>query len=147
MASRAGKRPVGRPRILTDSAKKRAKSERNKSYLYKTKIYLGDQYERWQAKKEELGETHAGLAKILLDRLVTDSETEDADSADQSLTLQKKISTPILKKKLHLLPPDVSEISSALSESTDTEKQQEVAKSSAPPVTSQQESPGINHQN
>ncbi|XP_055999261.1 uncharacterized protein LOC125649364 [Ostrea edulis] len=145
MASRAGKRPVGRPRILTDSAKKRAKSERNKSYLYKTKIYLGDQYERWQAKKEELGETHAGLAKILLDRLVTDSETEDADSADQSLTLQKKISTPILKKKLHLLPPDVSEISSALSESTDTEKQQEVAKSSAPPVTSQQESPGPSH--
>lgn len=29
---------------------------------------LGDQHERWLSKKEELGLTHAGLAKILLDR-------------------------------------------------------------------------------
>jgi hypothetical protein len=68
MAATEEKRPVGRPRFLTESAKKRSKSERNKRYLYSTKIYLGDQYERWQVKKEELGETHAGLAKILLDR-------------------------------------------------------------------------------
>ena len=68
MAATEEKRPVGRPRFLTDSGKKKAKSERNKRYLYRTKIYLGDQYERWQAKKEELGVTHAGLAKILLNR-------------------------------------------------------------------------------
>jgi hypothetical protein len=68
MAETVEKRKVGRPRFLTESAKKKSRSERNKKYLYTTKIYLGDQYERWQAKKEELGETHAGLAKILLDR-------------------------------------------------------------------------------
>ena len=67
-ARREEKRPVGRPRFLTDSAKKRVKSERNNRYFQGTKIYLGDQSERWKAKKEELGETHAGLAKILLDR-------------------------------------------------------------------------------
>jgi hypothetical protein len=60
-ARREEERPVGRPRFLTDSAKKRVKSECNNRYL-------GDQSERWKAKKEELGETHAGLAKILLDR-------------------------------------------------------------------------------
>lgn len=51
-----------------DSAKKRIASERNRAAVFRTKVYLGDQYQRWMLKKEELGETHAGLAKILLDR-------------------------------------------------------------------------------
>ena len=53
---------------MTDSVKKRIQKERNKAPVYKTKVYLGGQYERWMLKKEELGETHAGLAKILFDR-------------------------------------------------------------------------------
>ena len=68
MESKKTKRSVGRPKFLTDSAKKRIQTERNKAPVFKTKVYLGGQYERWMMKKEELGETHAGLAKILLDR-------------------------------------------------------------------------------
>lgn len=68
MESSHEKRKVGRPRFLTDSAKKRIARERNRAAVFRTKVYLGDQYQRWMLKKEELGETHAGLAMILLDR-------------------------------------------------------------------------------
>jgi hypothetical protein len=67
MASIGGKRAGGRPRVLTDSARKRSKRERSLAQT-RSKVYLGDQYERWLRKKEELGETHAGLAKRLLDK-------------------------------------------------------------------------------
>ena len=67
MASRERKRTVGRPRVLTESARKRVKRERDK-ILTQTKVYLGDQFDRWTKKKQELGETHAGLAKLLLDK-------------------------------------------------------------------------------
>jgi hypothetical protein len=40
MPSQERKRTVGRPQILTDSAQKKARSEKNKSYVHKTKIYL-----------------------------------------------------------------------------------------------------------
>lgn len=68
MASSPKKRNVGRPRTLTDSAKKRYRREQNKAEIFKTKLYIGDQHERWLSKKEELGLTHVGLAKIWLDR-------------------------------------------------------------------------------
>ena len=62
------KRSVGRPNFFKDSAKKRIQKERNKAPVFKTKVYLGRQYESWMVNKEELGETHADLPKILLDR-------------------------------------------------------------------------------
>lgn len=111
MASSPKKRNVWRPRTLTDSAKKRYRREQNKAEIFKTKVYLGDQHERWLSKKEELGLTHVGLAKIWLDRFSTDSETE---SGSAPYSLQKKVSTPVNKLKYLPPPPDVSEISSAL---------------------------------
>lgn len=66
--SMASKRP-GRPAYLTELAKKRLRRERSRAKSV-TRIYLGDQYVRWMAKKRELDETHEGLAKILLDRFV-----------------------------------------------------------------------------
>ncbi|XP_056016946.1 uncharacterized protein LOC125675324 [Ostrea edulis] len=113
MASIERKRALGRPRILTDSARKRAKREQSIIHT-RSRVYLGDQYDRWLRKKEELGETHAGLAKRLLNKFMTDSETE---SADQSL--KERFSTPITDKSKtqFVRPPDVSEISSALSPS------------------------------
>lgn len=59
----------GRPRILTDSAKKRRKSEAN-SLQNKSRVYLGNQLDRWNTLKEELGvKTGNEVAKVLLDRL------------------------------------------------------------------------------
>ena len=66
MASRERKRTVGRPSVLKDSAWKRVKRERDKILIH-FKVYLGDQFDRWTKKKQELGETHAVLAKLLLD--------------------------------------------------------------------------------
>lgn len=63
MESSHEKRKVGRPRFLTDSAKKRIARERNRAAVFRTKVYLGDQYQRWMLKKEELGETHADLPR------------------------------------------------------------------------------------
>lgn len=89
MESGHEKRKVGRPRFLTDSAKKRIARERNRAAVFRTKVYLGDQYQRWMLKKEELGETHAGLAKILLDRFSTDSETESSSAQGAPPILSK----------------------------------------------------------
>ncbi|XP_048748181.2 uncharacterized protein LOC125660408 [Ostrea edulis] len=130
MASIERKRALGRPRILTDSARKRAKREQSIIHT-RSRVYLGDQYDRWLRKKEELSETHSGLAKRLLDKFMTDSETE---SADQSL--KERFSTPVTDKSKtqFVRPPDVSEISSALSESTDIDV--------PAPSQSKEESPG-----
>lgn len=68
MASKK-KRPRGRPAVWTALEKKILKKERDRANSG-TKVYLGDQYVRWMTKKRELGETHAGLAEILLDRFV-----------------------------------------------------------------------------
>ncbi|XP_062581921.1 uncharacterized protein LOC134243704 [Saccostrea cucullata] len=149
MASNEGKRAVGRPRILTESARKRAKKERDRVQL-RTKVYLGDQYDRWMRKKEELGETHAGLAKMLLDKFLTDSETESADQSTGSATFvmvgktgKEKFSTPVGEKSKtrFICPPDVSEISSALSENTDVDVP-EPKKTPSHSLQSGEESPG-----
>lgn len=151
MESSHEKRKVGRPRFLTDSVKKRIARERNRAAVFRTKVYLGDQYQRWMLKKEELGETHAGLAKILLDRFSTDSETESSSAQGAPYPQQGKASTPVTKfRKRHLCPPNVSEISSALSENTDTDAGPAVLRSSIQPspqpaTTSKQESPGPSH--
>ena len=58
---------VGRPRVLTYSARKRVKRERDKIHV-RYKVYLGDQFDRGTKKKQEVSETHAGLAKLLLDK-------------------------------------------------------------------------------
>ena len=61
-------RPAGRPVSLTNSAKKRKKSERN-AHFNKTKVYIGIQFDRWIAVKEEIGvNSHTEVAKVLLDR-------------------------------------------------------------------------------
>lgn len=148
MESSHEKRKVGRPRFLTDSAKKRIARERNRAAVFRTKVYPGDQYQRWMLKKEELGETHAGLAKILLDRFSTDSETES--SSAQGAPYPQQASTPVTKfRKRHLRPPNVSEISSAVSENTDTDAGPAVLRTSIQPspqpTTSKQESPGPSH--
>lgn len=148
MESGHEKRNVGRPRFLTDSAKKRIARERNRAAVFRTKVYLGDQYQRWMLKKEELGETHAGLAKILLDRFSTDSETES--SSAQGAPYPQQASTPVTKfRKRHLRPPNVSEISSAVSENLDTDAGPAVLRTSIQPspqpTTSKQESPGPSH--
>ncbi|XP_063418651.1 zinc finger and BTB domain-containing protein 49-like isoform X1 [Mytilus trossulus] len=62
-----GKR-AGRPVLLTDSDRKRRKAERN-AVGNKSKIYIGNQYDRWATLKEEIGaKSHAEVAKVLLDR-------------------------------------------------------------------------------
>ncbi|XP_062612845.1 uncharacterized protein LOC134274584, partial [Saccostrea cucullata] len=102
---------------------KRNKVHTVRAPLYRTKIYLGDQYDRWMGKKEELEETHAGLAKILLDRLSSDTNSE-TESAPYWLK-ENVSSTPVRKLKaqsLDIPPPDVSEISSTQSEYTDTDE-------------------------
>ena len=54
--------------MLTDSARKKRKKETN-ARINKSRIYLGDQYDRWLSLKEELNvQTHAEVAKVLLDR-------------------------------------------------------------------------------
>ena len=59
-------RKRGRPRVLTDDDRKRKKRELQR-FTSRTKVYLGDQYERWQRLKKERDETNRGLAKVLLD--------------------------------------------------------------------------------
>lgn len=59
-------RKRGRPRVLTDADRKRKKRELQR-FTSRTKVYLGDQYERWQRLKKERDETNRGLAKVLLD--------------------------------------------------------------------------------
>ena len=58
----------GRKPMLTDSARKKRKKETN-ARINKSRIYLGDQCDRWLSLEEELNvQTHAEVAKGLLDR-------------------------------------------------------------------------------
>ena len=59
------KRTVGRPRTLTDSARKKLKRARDKILIPIT-VYLGDQYERWTKKKQEQSETRFPESVALL---------------------------------------------------------------------------------
>ena len=66
MADAGVKHSRGRKPMLTDSARKK---ERTNARINKSRIYLGDQYDRWLRLKEELNvQTHAEVAKVLLDR-------------------------------------------------------------------------------
>ena len=56
MAYDEEKHAGGRPRHLTDSARKKHKRAQDK-ILIQTKVNFGDQYERWTKKKQELSET------------------------------------------------------------------------------------------
>jgi hypothetical protein len=58
--SEATKLKPGPKRKLSDSARKRNKKAAN-AKLKKTRIYIGDEYDRWM-------ETNSEVAKILLDR-------------------------------------------------------------------------------
>lgn len=58
----------GRKRTLTDSARKRNKNVISAKWN-KCRIYVGDQYDRWNELKDALRvETHTEVAKILLDK-------------------------------------------------------------------------------
>ena len=58
----------GRKGTLTDSERKRNRSAISSKWN-KCRIYVGDQLERWNELKEVLSvQTHAEVAKILLDR-------------------------------------------------------------------------------
>ena len=58
----------GRKRTLTDSERKRNRSEVYSKWN-KCRIYVGDQLDRWDDLKEVLRvKYHAEVAKILLDR-------------------------------------------------------------------------------
>lgn len=62
------KRARGRPRVLSNSAKKRRKSA-NDNKWNKTRINIAAEYARWSNLKEDLQlKTHAEVAKVLLDR-------------------------------------------------------------------------------
>ena len=50
-------RPAGRPVLLTNSAKKRKKSESNARFN-KSKVYIGNQFDRWIAVKEDWSRFH-----------------------------------------------------------------------------------------
>ena len=72
MADAGVKHSRGRNPMLTDSARKKRKKETN-ARINKSRIYLGDQYDRWLSLKEELNvQTHAEVAKVLLDRILHD---------------------------------------------------------------------------
>ena len=59
---------TGRPKILTDSGRKRKKKELD-AKRGKSRISIGEELERWTALKERLGlNSHAEVAKVLLDR-------------------------------------------------------------------------------
>ena len=60
------RRKRGRPRVLTDADRKRIKREHQRT-TSRTRVCLGDQYDRWLKLKQERDETNRGLAKILLD--------------------------------------------------------------------------------
>ena len=58
----------GRKRTLTDSERKMNRSEVSSKWN-KCRIYVGDQLDRWNKRKEVIRvQTHAEVAKILLDR-------------------------------------------------------------------------------
>lgn len=57
---------MGRPKTLTDSARKKLKRARDKILI---PIYLGDQYERWTKKKQEQSETRFPESVALLNIL------------------------------------------------------------------------------
>ena len=59
---------MGRPTVLTNSAKKRKKADYNVK-TNKSRIVVGGEIDRWNCLKERLQlKTHAEVAKILLDR-------------------------------------------------------------------------------
>jgi exonuclease V gamma subunit len=58
----------GKKRTLTDSERKRNRSAVSSKWK-QYRIYVGDQLDRWNEQKEVLRvQTHAEVAKILLDR-------------------------------------------------------------------------------
>jgi hypothetical protein len=60
----------GRKPALTDSGRKRKKKETN-ALINRSRVYVGEQYDRWNALKATLRlQTHAEVAKVLLDRYV-----------------------------------------------------------------------------
>lgn len=62
------KKKRGRPVCLTDSARKRRRSEANAS-KNKFRIYIGGQYDRWIVLKEEIeAQNNSEVAKFLIDR-------------------------------------------------------------------------------
>ena len=68
MADGGVKHSRSRKPMLTDSARKKRKTESN-ARINKSRISVGDQYDRWLSLKEELNvQTHAEIAKFWLDR-------------------------------------------------------------------------------
>jgi hypothetical protein len=58
----------GRRKTLTDSTRKRHKKDNSAKYN-KTRVCIGDEYDRWTELKDVLRiKTQAKVAKILLDR-------------------------------------------------------------------------------
>jgi len=55
-------------KTLTDSTRKQHKKDNSAKYN-KTRVCIGDEYDRWTALKDVLRiKTHAEVAKIMLDR-------------------------------------------------------------------------------
>nr|XP_022311979.1 uncharacterized protein LOC111117199 [Crassostrea virginica] len=120
----------GRPRILTDSAKKRRKSEAN-SLQNKSRVYLGNQLDRWNTLKEELGvKTGNEVAKVLLDsyyevqarpRIIASTPGPAAISNRPDTHRNVSFCTPSMSqsKKRKLQEPDLSGISSTDQENGD----------------------------
>ncbi|CAC5358179.1 unnamed protein product [Mytilus coruscus] len=114
-------KPAGRPISLTDLDRKRKKTERN-ALINKTKVYIGSQYNRWIALKEEIGaKSHAEVAKVLLDRYdgskwnrapwYESSASTSAGPSEQNNSVSEIMETTNNLITRFKVEPDVSEIS------------------------------------
>ncbi|CAC5382846.1 unnamed protein product [Mytilus coruscus] len=90
--SESSKSNRGRKRSLTDSARKRNRSIISSKWN-KSRVYRGDQYQRWNDLKDGLNvQTHAEVARILLDKESDMSGIEEFCSSAKKNTLEKSTS-------------------------------------------------------
>ncbi|CAG2228437.1 unnamed protein product [Mytilus edulis] len=123
--SESSKSNRGRKRSLTDSARKRNRSIVSAKWN-KSRVYVGDQFQRWNDLKDELNvQTHAEVARILLDNYHSNKTvTVQTDSVQQNIVMEEEALpavsipttstlTPGAVHSLFRTPCDVSDISSA----------------------------------
>ncbi|VDI48769.1 Hypothetical predicted protein, partial [Mytilus galloprovincialis] len=86
----------GRKPTLTDSAKKRRRTAVN-AKCNKNRIYLGSQYDRWSELKCALRlQSHAEVAKILLDRYEFHTQTDQGNpNTIDANTISEKPTNPV----------------------------------------------------
>uniref|UniRef100_K1QQ99 MAM and LDL-receptor class A domain-containing protein 1 n=1 Tax=Magallana gigas TaxID=29159 RepID=K1QQ99_MAGGI len=102
----------GRKRCLTDSARKRNRAT-VASKWNKSRVYIGNQFERWNELKAILNvDTHAEVANVLLNNLTIDEDEMcllDDDSSDSDEEFQPNFNLTLRPSNADQLPIEYSD--------------------------------------